>query len=63
MKRESVGESKSCVVFFKETATRLLVSVCLKSQYVNSSKNGKDTIWVSQETEMLNVLIACLQMI
>ena len=34
------------MVFFKETATHLLVSACLKSQYVNSSKNGKDTQWI-----------------
>ena len=59
MERESLGGSKSCVVFSKETATHLLVSACLKSPYVNSSKNREDTVSVSQETEILNVLITC----
>ena len=41
-----------CVVSSKAMAIRPFVFVYLKSQYVNYSKNPKDTIWDNQEREM-----------
>ena len=41
----------SNVVFSKVTAIHALVFVFLKSQYVNYSKNAKDTVWDIQERE------------
>ena len=41
-----------CVVSSKVIVIHSLVFVYLKYQYVNYSKNSKDTIWDNQEREM-----------
>ena len=41
-----------CVVSSKVIAILPLLFVYVKSQYVNYSKNPKDTVWDNQEREM-----------
>ena len=48
----SVDELILCVVYYKLIAIRPLVFVYLKSQYVNYSKNPKDSVWDNQKREI-----------
>ena len=41
-----------CVVYYKLIAIRPLVFVYLKSQYVNYSKNPKDSVWDNQKRDI-----------
>ena len=48
------------MVFFKEKVTHWLDFAYQRDQCANYYKNQKDIEWVSQETEISNVHIACL---
>ena len=54
----SVDGLISCAVSSKLTAIHQLVFVYMKTQYVNYSKNPKDTVWDNHERETQNILIA-----